>query len=81
MAHGFDAVPMTGPTKGLEELIADTQSCIQALDRRLCNLEEASRVARTVEENPLADAAPILAAPRVSYRAYLRDFMKRRQRS
>ena len=29
----------------------------------LCNLEEASRVARTVEENSLADAAPILAAP------------------
>jgi hypothetical protein len=88
----------SGTAKRLEDLIADTQSCIRALDRRLRNLEEASRVAaeqaRTDqvpgEENPLPlpagaaapSTAPTLAAPRVlSYRVYLREYMKRgRQR-
>jgi hypothetical protein len=83
----------SGTAKRLEDLIADTQSCIRALNRRLRNLGEASRVAaeqaRTgqvpVEENPvplLAGAAPstapTLAAPRVlSYRVYLREHLKR----
>ena len=35
----------SGTAKRLEDLIADTQSCIRALDRRLRNLEEASRLA------------------------------------
>ena len=68
-------------TKTLEDLIADTQSWIQALDRRLRSFEEASRVAarqgRTnqvpVEDNshPLPVGAtapsitPTLIAPKV----------------
>ncbi len=81
--------------KRLEDLIADTQALdrrIRNLEKAGCAVAEQARTDPVpVEENPLPllagaatapSTAPTLAAPRaVSYRVYLREYMKReRQR-